>query len=977
MIYRYLFFILFLIPPVQSYSYFQQEVKYRIKVKLVTALNRLEGQESFIYFNNSPDTLDYLYCHLYMNRFWEDQVLTLKSGYIEVISIKDGNGSSLKYAIDGTVMKVSLINSIAPSDSQSIHIRFNTVLPKSTERFGYSGFHYDVGNWYPVPAVYDQYGWHTDQHLNGEFYQEWGSYYVEISVPAGFVVGATGELLNSEVVPDAIESVERSYDYLKWLDSTTATYRFNAPHVHDFAWSADPEFILRKSEVNGITIHFLILPHRLEDWESQVEVAKKSIEFFEKKIGPYPYPNITIVNGYITAGGIEYPNLVIISDAISNSRSLSATIVHEIAHQWFYGLIANNQTQYGWMDEGITTYFENLAIDYIFGDEDYYIHSPVGFWGKYFGYWKNNQRQDLLIYLKYIRTGKEEPINTHFDWFQYNPYIPYYQKMSLVVSQLRLLLGDSLFWKGIENYYETWKFRHPYPKDLYSTFEKACGKKLDWFFNQWLNTTWHCDYQIKNFNGSWKKSKKGHYYAGQITFQRKKPIVMPIDFSVYLSDGTSLDYRIPIADVVSFTEYKSDGISPWMFSEDVKTIQLSLPDRISRIQIDPQNHLLDVNPFNNDSRIVPKMYWYWLKRQYLFPHIDGYTATIFPYLFYNQVDGLQIGFKTRGNFIYPDYQHRFRFLIGTLTLRPEADFWFEHPLYPLHQNLYFTTHLYNVTGRRGAGIWLQYSPEDKERNYQLHFGWQWQYLFDDKYLPYPTEKGNLSNLTIMISKYKWYSSEFNPSGWELSLATESSFFGADFNYQKWTLSGLARFPLFWSKKITGNFFTGNLFGKIPIQKRFRLGGASIHDFFNNPYLRAKGILPSRWWDDGHIFNPGGGNLRSFSNDWQLDGDAIINTNLSLDIGYPCDLISIYLPYLSDIFLVVYTSWSTLNHKWGDFSRFYGESGISIQLTRLPFLFQYFDISQIYFDFPVWVNKNIDKNSIKFRWTMRIDVQNFY
>ena len=323
MIYRYLFFILFLIPPVQSYGYFQQEVKYRIKVKLITALNRLEGQESFIYFNNSPDTLDYLYCHLYMNRFWEDQILTLNSGYIEVISIKDGNGSSLKYEINGTIVKVSLINSIAPSDSQSIHIRFNTILPKSTERFGYSGFHYDVGNWYPVPAVYDQYGWHTDQHLNGEFYQEWGSYYVEITVPAGFVVGATGELLNSEVLPDAIESVERSYDNLQWSDSTTVTYRFNAPHVHDFAWSADPEFILRNSEVNGINIHFLILPHRLEDWESQVEVAKKSIEFFEKKVGPYPYPNITVVNGYITAGGIEYPNLVIISDAISNSRSLS------------------------------------------------------------------------------------------------------------------------------------------------------------------------------------------------------------------------------------------------------------------------------------------------------------------------------------------------------------------------------------------------------------------------------------------------------------------------------------------------------------------------------------------------------------------------------------------------------------------------------------------------------------------------------
>ena len=161
-----------------SLAYFQQKVQYNIQVKLIPSLHRLEGYEEIVYKNNSPDTLTFLYFHLYMNRFREDfsydSGKKKNEGYIELVSFKNSENEDVDYLVDETILKVELNKMILPGDSQSFKIRFNTVLPRAGDRLGYYGDHYDVGNWYPVPAVYDQYGWHADQHINGEVYQELG-----------------------------------------------------------------------------------------------------------------------------------------------------------------------------------------------------------------------------------------------------------------------------------------------------------------------------------------------------------------------------------------------------------------------------------------------------------------------------------------------------------------------------------------------------------------------------------------------------------------------------------------------------------------------------------------------------------------------------------------------------------------------------------------------------------------------------------
>ncbi len=971
-------FLLFI--PDRGSAYFQQKVTYYIQVKLITELNRLEGVQRIIYVNNSPDSLNHLFMHLYVNRYAARNLPknspTAQYGYQEIISVESASGEELSCEVARTIMKVHLNKVLLPGDSVDLRIRFNTILPESADRFGVSGYHYDVGNWYPVPAVYDQFGWHIDQHYEGEFYQEWGDYHVEISVPRGFVVGATGILLNEEVLPDSVEFPERKAYYAIYPDTARITYRFHAPRVHDFAWTADPEYVRRTSVVDGTTLVFLILSYRLHDWEPQIKHAGEAFSYFNDQIGLYPYPYLTIADGYIKAGGIEYPNLVIINDLIYDSLSLSATIIHEIAHQWFYGILANNQTRYGWMDEGLTTYFENLGMIRVFGDTSRYVDSPGGWPGKLLGYRERFSEMDRIMYLQYIRQDQEEPINWHFDWYQGDPFTPYYQKMGLVMSQLRLLLGDTLFWTGIQRYYQEWKFRHPYPEDLISVFQEVSAQNLTWFFDQWLNTTWHCDYSVESFSGRWTGNTHPRNYDAIIRFRRNAPIVMPVDFRVYLANGQTRDFRIPAGDGVNFIPDSSQLLPAWSFTDREKSIHLSLPARIKRVELNPDNYLLDINPFNNSTRKFPRVHWYWLKRQYYIPHTDGYTVTLFPVVFYNQVDGLQLGLRTRGNFIFPDYLHRFQLMLGSRTFRPEVDLWFEHPLYDIHRDISLQAALGNAAGRRGAGLWLQWSPANRNHVSLFTIGWQWQYHYDNQYFPYPVSRGNLSLFQFALKKGFWKTG-YLPAGWQVDFQTASSTPGSDFQYNDWSVEGRIRLPIPASQKLTLGLFTAGQRGDIPAQKALRFGGTSTFDYYKNPYLRTPGILPVRWWSGGNVFQEGGGNLRSLAGDWTPAGQNLINGFLSLTLGNPINLTYTYIPYISDVIVAGYTSWSSAHQTWGGFSEFRGEAGFSISFTRVPFIFNYFDIEQVHLDFPVWVSDNIDSRGLSARWVIRIDSRSFY
>ncbi len=966
------FFLLF---TVTARAYFQQEVNYRIEARLLPELNRVEGHEWLVYHNNSPDTLSRLYFHLYLNKFREGtRKNPAKIGYIDIVYLRDEEGKSLPYRVNETLLEARLPQPLLPGDSVKLEFRFNSILPPTGERFGYYGVHFDVGHWYPVPAVYDRHGWHTDQHLSGEFYHEWGNYRVSLDVPTGYVVAATGILQNPEALPDSVAYPDRRPWYEVYPDTARTVYHFLARRVHDFVWVADPDLVLRQVQAGAVTINFFIQPYQLEAWEKQLPIARQALEFFQNTIGPYPYKQLSVVDGYITAGGMEYPNLVIINDWISNPRDLSATIIHEIAHQWFFGLLANNQTRYGWMDEGFATYFENLAVEKILGADTYSDQRRKSRLSRLFNYQINLWEDERLAYLDYVKSGLDEPINTQFDWLQNDPYMIYYQKTSQVISQLRLVLGDSLFWAGIRHYYRTWRFRHPYPEDLERSFEQVSGRRLDWFFNEWLNTTWQCDYAVGKVKGHWETDSLGMHYRARITFQRKKPIVMPLDFAVTLRNGEMRRYRIPVDDGMSFP----NGDSPlpaWRFDRQSQEIELRLPDKIKSVTIDPDGRLLDVNPWNNSTRTFPKMYWYWMHRQYMFPRLNGYTTTVFPTVFYNQRDGLQVGIFTRGNYLWREYAHRFRFLVGTKNFQPDLEFAFSHPLYALNPRTGFALQAYRSAGRVGVGAWVKLNSAVRNQ-WSFSLGWQIRHLYQTAYLPYPFSPGTVSFLELVWKQRRW-GREYLASGWEWSAGAESSLWGSDYEYRRWQVEGKARLPFLFSRKLEAGFYVGGWEGEPPLQKRFSLKGTDLYRYFNNPYLRARGTLPDAWWRNGNINNVGGGSIFALRSYEPLAESRLARLNLRLWLGNPLNLFLIYLPYLSEVDISAFTHWAGGTNRWEKLSLNYGEAGLSVHFTRLPFLLEYFHLKQITFDFPLWVTKTIDSHQINWRWGIRMTIRRFY
>ncbi len=961
---------------VAARAYFQQEVNYRLEAKLLPELNRVEGREWLVYHNNSPDTLNRLYFHLYLNKFRESASENPeKIGYIDIVYLRDAGGRRVPFRVNSTILEAILPRLLLPGDSLQLEFRFNSVLPASGERFGYYGVHFDVGHWYPVPAVYDQHGWHTEQHLKGEFYHEWGNYRVSIDVPAGYVVAATGVLLNPAALPDSVEFPHRRPWYETYPDTARTVYHFLARRVHDFVWVADPDLVLRRVKAGRVTINFFIQPYQMETWVKQLSIARQALAFFQKRIGPYPYEQLSVVDGYITAGGMEYPNLVIINDYITNFRNLSATIIHEIAHQWFFGLLANNQTRYGWMDEGFATYFENLAMEKILGPVSYSDETRQSRLSRLFNYRINLWDDERLAYLEYVKSGLDEPINTPFDWFQNDPYLIYYQKMSQVISQLRLVLGDSLFWAGIRHYYRTWRFRHPYPDDLVRAFEAVSGRQLDWFFDEWLNTTWQCDYAVGIVRGNWEKDSSGVHYRARISFRREKPIVMPLDFAVTLRNGEVRRYRIPVDDGMSFPN-GSTALPAWRFDQTSREIELLLPDKIEQVTIDPAGRLLDVNPWNNRTRTLPKIYWYWMHRQYMFPHPDGYTVTGFPGIFYNQRDGVQFGIFTRGNYLWQEFAHRFRFYLGTKNLQPDVEFALSHPLYALSGNSTLQVAAYRSAGRVGGGLSVKLSSRSNRRHRSLSLGWQARHLYQSAYLPYPFSPGTVSFLEMTWNQSRW-GRQYLANGWEWAVRLENSTWGSDFAYRRWEVGGKIRLPFFFSRKIEASFFSGNWEGNPPLEKRYSLKGTELYRYFDNPYLRARGTLPDAWWRGGHLNQAGGGSIFALTSYQPLAESRLLRLDARLWLGNPLNLFLLYLPYLSEVDISAFTHWAGGTNRWEKLSLNYGEAGFSIHFTRLPFFFEYFHLKRITFDFPIWVTKSIDSHQINWRWGIRLSIRRFY
>ncbi|RYY54470.1 MAG: M1 family peptidase, partial [Chitinophagaceae bacterium] len=391
-------------------NYWQQEVNYNMSVTLNDNDHSLDGVARIQYINHSPDTLHFIWFHLWPNAYKNDQTAfsdqLLENGNTSFyFSDENGKGyiNRLDFKVDGAsaetedhpnyidITRLILPTPLAPGAQILITTPFHVKLPFNVSRGGHDGQSYQATQWFPKPAVYDRNGWHPMPYLDqGEFFSEFGTYTVSITTPSNYVIAATGNMdpdyqefkfLRSRVdyswqpivtkVKTKSGQVKKTIQLFPQSDAATKTIHFSENNIHDFAFFADKRFIVKQDSCrlpSGkiIDVNIYYTPQHGDQWKNAMSYAKSALVFYSTHLGDYPYDVCSVVQGPESFGsGMEYPTITSIAP-MANPVELELTILHEIGHNWFYGALASNERQYPWMDEGLNTYYENLyaSINY-------------------------------------------------------------------------------------------------------------------------------------------------------------------------------------------------------------------------------------------------------------------------------------------------------------------------------------------------------------------------------------------------------------------------------------------------------------------------------------------------------------------------------------------------------------------------------------------------------------------------------------
>lgn len=559
-----------------SQEYWQQEVNYKIQVELDDVNHKLIAFEEFEYINHSPDVISEIYIHLWPNAYKNEKTAlgnqTYQSGddYLKfgADSIKGSidnldfqvNGNKAKWEYDSQhidICKIVLETPLSSGESVKISTPFTVKIPSGNiSRLGHIGQSYQITQWYPKPAVYDKNGWNPIPYLNqGEFYSEYGSFDVSITLPENYVVGATGDLQTQSEIEfmDAL-AIKTNNELTKGPSKTfraedtpfpssytkKKTIRYTQNRVHDFAWFADKRYKVLKGEVElphsgrKVTSWALFTPQNENLWKNSIEYINDGTYYYSLWNGDYPYNQVTAVDGTISAGGgMEYPNVTVIGNA-SSERELEVVIVHEVGHNWFYGILGSNERVHGWMDEGLNTLNEVRYMQTKYPNNTAFSDMVLN--GSFHLDHLNHRDMGDISYRMLAVLGEDQPIETHSaDFTSINYGVIMYQKTGLVFNYLQEYLGEELFDKCMQNYFEEWKFKHPQPEDIRASIEKTAGRSMDWFFGDLIQTTNHPDYKITKVKNTGSNL--------EVTVKNKGQVDGPIP--VYSYEGDNLyDYHI-------------------------------------------------------------------------------------------------------------------------------------------------------------------------------------------------------------------------------------------------------------------------------------------------------------------------------------------------------------------------------------------------------------------------------------------------
>jgi len=588
-------------------SYWQQHVDYTMDVNVDVKNYQYTGTQKLVYTNNSPDVLNKVFFHLYLNAFqpesemdarlqaivdpdyrmvnnqgtytnpkFKSRISTLKPneiGYLKVESLQQ-NKKDVKYHTEGTVLEVHLNKSIQSGEKVIFDMVFKGQLPVHIRRTGRNnedGVALTMAQWYPKMAEYDFEGWHADPYIAREFHGVWGNFDVTIHIDKKYTIGGTGYLQNPQEIGHGYENKLKK---LKPQKGNKLSWHFVAPNVHDFTWAADPNYTHDIVDTkSGTKLHFFYKQDKKyeKSWKKLQPNVVKALSYFNEHIGEYPWKQYSVIQG--GDGGMEYAMCTLIAGGESGNN-ITGLVFHEFAHSWFQQILATNESKHSWMDEGFTSYISTLAANKILRDGD----------GK-------PSNGDYPGYFYAVKNNIEEPLTTHADRFNTNTafQIGSYTKGSMFLTQLNYIIGEENVKKTLKKYFEDFKFKHPTPNDFKRTAEKISGIQLDWYLNEWIKTKHTIDYAIKKVEGK------------SITLVRVGQMPMPIDISVTYVDGSTDNFNIPLRMMRGEKPTKAIILKDWAWA--YPTYKFETNKEIKLVEIDPSQLMADINRENNRFKV--------------------------------------------------------------------------------------------------------------------------------------------------------------------------------------------------------------------------------------------------------------------------------------------------------------------------------------------------------------------------------------
>lgn len=916
-------------------GYWQQDVHYKIQAKIEEKTDIIYGQQELTYWNNSPDTLNYVYFHLYQNAFqpgsYYDQLHEANNkdprygpyeskGLGTEISKMTVGGEDVKTELDNTILKVHLPEPLYPNDSVRFNIDFKTYFGSGSVRRrmkkyqSYGFTHYNGVHWYPRIDVYDRkFGWTTDQHLGKEFYGDFGTFDVELTFANNYIVGATGTLQNrEEVMPDSLRDKLDISNFTDKSGRTTPstiieydttkhkTWHFYAENVHDFSFTADPAYRIDEVEwqpqgEGGRTIkaQALVREPKASGWKTAAGFTMDVTKVFSKDFGMYEYPKIIVADA---KDGMEYPMITLDASREPYYRDLLA---HEVGHMWYFGMLGTNETYRAAMDEGFTQFLTSWALNEI--DGKHYKRSPPDNWYKRM-FRERSTHKNREVYYGYIRQAtrnRDARLNTHSHDFgnalgHGGGYGQVYYKMGTMFYNLQYVLGDSLFQDAMKHYTNQWKIAHPYFEDFRNSIIRYTDVDLNWFFDQWWATKETIDYGVKSIK---KGDEQGDY---DITFVRKGKMEMPIDFRVITKDSTIHDYHIPNTNFVKETDAKV--LPKWYGIDNMNdhyTAEISIDGKIKNVVIDPTNRLADVNMLNN-SKKAPIDFSF-DHRMWNFPDWKEYNMYWRPDVWYNSYDGIKAGLHFNGHYMFD--KHRFSATAWFNTGWPKGSYdWeserdefaqFEDDNDIVNFNLQYSTTIdpflqdakislqaKHLDGLDAGSIGIDWNPRDRTH---LSLEAKTMYRADQSDLQYLIHRdewqADMWNTVLDFGFKKGYNANNNKGSIELNLRSSTLASDYDYNYLDLTFDNtynLWRIPI--KTRIYSRIGTGS---NLAPESALYMAGANPEKMMGNKYTRSRGIFPSDWSGYGprlnHFHYGGGLNLRGYAGYYVVEDDGE-NTN---------------------------------------------------------------------------------------------------